>query len=365
MFRAIDHAAVFNQLSDHPRSFPRKALKLLKDLNLLEVSIPEKYRNKILHVKKPAQSLYELLFELGRADLSVGRIYEGHKNALLLIETYGTSKQKTKYFCEAAEGKIFGVWNTESAFEGLKIQNNKEVIILNGAKTFCTGALNIHHPIVTAKTSSGTQMIVLDINEQLGLVEDWSLWNPSGMRASVSCRIDFTGLSISQEQFLGGIDDYSKEPLFNWGAVRFSAVQLGGAQAIADIMLSHLQKHNRTSDPYQKMRLGKIAVLIETAKLWIRKANKIRNSSKESYALEKKVCFAHMMRTLTTDICEEIITLAEKSIGINGMMESHPLEKPVRDLRFYLKQAGPDAALASIGNYLANNDIEKCPSKII
>jgi hypothetical protein len=46
--------------------------------------------------------------------------------------------------------------------------------------------------------------------------------------------------------------------------------------------------------------------------------------------------------------------IAERSVGVAGMMESHPLERLSRDLRTYLRQPNPDGALASVGAAVAN-----------
>lgn len=353
MFKAEDYADIFENIADKPRIFPRKAMNLLRDLALLNNYFPDIHPSKNLNAS--SQGLLELLFEIGKGDLSVGRIYEGHINALLLIDKFGTLKQKEKYFNYASQGKLFGVWNTEQAEDHLKVVKKEGNLILKGAKIFCSGALDIHYPIITASTPKGPQMILFSTENETSLKKDWSLWNPCGMRASVSCRIDFSETSISQEQYLGKSGDFYQEPYFSWGAVRFSAIQMGGAQKIVDIVLKELKIRQRTSDPYQKMRLGKMAILMQSAKLWILEADKIEQNKSNLYSSDHRKNFGNMMRSVSLDICEEIMSLAEKSIGLPGTMKGHPLEKRIRDLRVYLKQAGPDHALAQVGSYMADN----------
>lgn len=344
MCELVDLTLVLDAIEDHPRIFPNGAVEVLKDLNWTSFS-------------EFSENMFDLLFQVGKADLSVGRIYEGHVNALILIDTYGTLQQKERYFNEAREGKLFGVWNTENPDDGLKIvaDDNSKALHLKGSKTFCSGALHIDRPIVTAKTKAGVQMLVLNLDEQDSLQEDWSQWDPIGMRPSVSCRLDFTSFKISRDEYLGDLNDYYREPLFSWGAVRFSAVQLGGAQKIADVMLQHLQKTQRSKNLIQQMRIGKVAILLETAQLWIDRASTIEKGIEINYSDDQKINFSNMMRTMTLDLCEKVIRVAEKAVGIQGTMKSHPLERPIRDLRVYLKQAGPDAALAQVGNYTDNS----------
>lgn len=299
------------------------------------------------------QTPLNLLFEMGRGNLSVGRIVEGHLNAILLINIYGNPEHTKKYFECAENGSLFGIWNTEIPTEGLKLKKKGDDFYLKGIKSFCSGGLNLDFAVVTAQRFRKGQMLLIDINENGHLQEDWSLWNPIGMRASASCRIDFSGTPIMEKQFLGQPNDFYKEPHFSWGGVRFSAVQLGGAQSIFDEVVKDLTKRKRASDPYQKSRLGKMTILMETAKYWISEAEKIEKKEEDAFSIEEKVNFANMMRSASLYICEEIISIAEKAVGMQSTMIGHPLEQKIRDLRVYLKQAGPDAALASVGDFIS------------
>lgn len=102
-------------------------------------------------------------------------------------------------------------------------------------------------------------MIVLDLDEQ-NLEEDNTYWRPLGMKASVSCRLDFSGMMVDNDQILGRVGDYEREPDFSGGAGRFAAVQLGGAESAIHHTLQHLTHLNRTDCPYQIARLGRLAI---------------------------------------------------------------------------------------------------------
>ncbi len=354
MFKVKNHSTLFQNLIDDEKTFPIEVVNGLKKLDVFTQLLPSNHElNPNFKDKPDFSNRYKLLFEIGRGDLSVGRIMEGHLNALDLIKLFGTKNQINKYFKKAAAGNLFGIWNSERDFESLEMGNVQESYILQGAKIFCSGALNVDYPLITAKTPNGVQLIALDPDSKIDLIEDWSLWKPSGMRASVSCRIDFSGLHINEKQFIGNPDDYYSEPYFSWGATRFCAVQLGGAQSIVDIVIMELTKLERINDPYQNARLGKMAILMESAKLWIYKAARIDRGFTMESQKAKKINFANMMRTATIDICEEIMSLSEKCLGVQGLMVNHPLEKKLRDLRVYLKQARPDIVLMDVGTYLA------------
>mgnify|MGYP003646228912 CR=1 FL=1 len=352
MFQLEEQQNVFNSLSDNDREFPKRAFCLLNRLNLLKVTLPEEYDGRNLGTSIGNEQLLEILKNIGRADLSVGRIYEGHINALLLIQRYATSAQKKKYYKDAAEGKLFSIWNTERSFEEMKISKKDEGFILKGAKIFCSGGKNIQRPIVTAKGPKGSQMIILEMENLPHLEEDWSLWKPTGMRASVSCRLDFSNITVRQDQLLGKAEDYSKEPDFSGGAIRFAAVQLGGAEAMANAAMEHLKNKDRETDPYQKVRLARITILLESGRLWLAEVGKMAEKGDE-ISIDALLNYSNMVRTAILDICTEVMQLAEQSVGLSGFIRDHPLEKLHRDLTTYLKQPGPDQALVNVGEYAA------------
>ncbi|WP_416443847.1 acyl-CoA dehydrogenase family protein [Leeuwenhoekiella sp. A16] len=350
MLNLKEHEEIFLGLEDDDRTFPTAAFELLKKLNLLTVTLPSIFGGKSYGEKKNAK-LLNILKEVGKADLSVGRIYEGHINALLLIAQYGSAQQKQRYFKDAHNGKLFSVWNTQRKSDGVHLIQTDSQNKLEGAKIFCSGGLHIDRPIITAKTKKGWQMVVIETEKHKELKEDFSLWKPLGMRASVSSRIDFTDVLLEPVNLLGNIDDYSQQPSFTGGAIRFAAVQLGGAEAVAEATVAHLKKLKRTEDPYQQMRLGKIAILLEQGRLWIEKSGEIADKSGDSSG-DILVNYANMMRTAILDICTEVMQLAERCVGLKGFMHDHAIEKLHRDLATYLKQPGPDLALTSVGEFV-------------
>ncbi|HEA21388.1 MAG TPA: acyl-CoA dehydrogenase [Pricia antarctica] len=331
-----------NCYADFDGKFPFEGIELLKSLELTTVNVPLRFGGKGLGGNTGNRQVLEVLKEVGSYDLSLGRIYEGHINALLLIERFGDGNQKERYFEEAVNGKIFGVWNSEMPTEPLTFNDLNGVFELSGAKVFCSGASNIDRPIVTAEGEKGTRMVIIDMDE-LRLNEDYTYWRPMGMKSSVSCRFDFSGVNFDQKQILGGPYDYVNEPDFTSGAARFAAVQLGGAEAAIRATIYHLEKTNRTKAPEQLARLAKLATLQETGRLWLKHTGDELN--KRYDAPSHSMFRANLFRTVVREICENILSICEMSVGLQGMMQPHPLERIHRDLSVYLKQPGPDRTL--------------------
>jgi alkylation response protein AidB-like acyl-CoA dehydrogenase len=290
-------------------------------------------------------SLFRLLASIGRGDLSVGRIFEGHVNALFLIEKFGTAAQCKRYRDLATSGRILGVWNTDMPHEPVRLQNMR----LRGKKNFASGVDGLSHAVITASIAEGRLMIVVPV---AGLPIDRSWWRPLGMRASGSHVVDFTGMGIESDWILGGCNDYDREPWFSAGAIRFAAVHVGGMHAVFDAAVKHLRATQRTADPYQLHRLGQMGLAVESGYAWLERAAKYWAEPECSLG-DGIVTIANAARLAIEGLALTVLEEAERSVGAAGLIAPHPLERLIRDLRTYLRQPNPDGALASLGSSIA------------
>lgn len=305
--------------------------------------------------------LLQLLKTIGRGNLAVGRVFEGHINALLLVALYGTAKQINTYAGDAGAGKIFGVWNTEAG-DGVKIfptENGK--FRLAGSKTFASGTDFVTRPFVNcAFADGGWQMCIVPM-EKVATKTNESWWQPLGMRATRSFKVDFTDVELSAESLIGAPGDYYRQPWFSGGAIRFAAVQLGGAESLFDETRKYLQKLNRTGDPFQRARLGEMAIRVESGNLWLKGVSaafdSYLQSEKSAADIERVLAYTNMMRTAIEQICTDVMTLCEKCVGARGLMRPQLFERVIRDLTIYLRQPAPDAALSDAGRFVLENKL--------
>ena len=337
--------------SDQEGSFPGSEFAWLRAAGLLAAPLPATLGGQDLAAPAHTLSLLRTLAHVGRGNLAVGRLYEGHVNALQLAQRVGTPAQVGRWAEDALAGHLFGVWNTE-AQDGVHLEPLPDGSYrLRGSKTFASGAGHVTRPLLTGALpdGGGWQMLVLRADEQVPVV-DKSFWQPLGMRASASFRVDFTGLEVAADQLLGQPGEYYRQPWFSGGAIRFAAVQLGGAEAVFDETRRFLQKHHRTDDPYQRQRLGEMSVLVEGGRHWLRAAAEHAAHSTPAPAAAA-VAYANLMRSAIEDICLRVLPLAERSVGARGLLRPQPFERLHRDLTHYLRQPAPDAALADAGRF--------------
>lgn len=344
--------------SDIEGDFPVGSFAALAKAGLLGVTLPNQPLDGS-RAKTPG--LLQLLKCIGGANLAVGRVYEGHINALHLTHLFASDAQKKSWFADAQNHRLFSVWNTQ-ANDGVRIHavgNGRYV--LKGCKTFCSGAGWINRPLVTGElmdgqTARGWQMCILPIERVQPIPQDDSFWKPLGMRASASFKMDFTGVELTEDDLLGQPGDYYRQPYFSGGAIRFAAVQLGGAESLFEHTRQFLRDLNRTGDPFQKARLAEMAWLVESGNQWINTAS----SKADQWFLEKAdpaktVAYANMTRTAIEVICTRMMQLTEQAVGARGLLRPLPFERIIRDLSLYLRQPAPDATIQDIGAYVSTH----------
>ena len=299
-------------------------------------------------------ALLRVLAEVGRGNLAVGRLYEGHVNALLLIRLFAAEARLAAWAVDCRRGQIFGVWNTQTT-EGLRQADGPAtgLVELRGCKTFASGAGRIGRPVVTAQRHDGSWQMVVVPAERVTFDVDTSRWQPLGMRATASHHVRFDGARLDAEGCLLGVPgDYYREPWFSSGAIRFAAVQWGGARALLDATVRTLRELGRTDDPYQRARVGSMAVAIESGRQWLRAAAEVADGvvdAGDRRAVGRSIAHAQMTRTAVESLCQEVLRLAEQSVGARGLLRPHPIERIGRDLPLYLRQPGPDVSLAQVG----------------
>ena len=338
-------------LSDQEGGFPVMEFEWLREAGLLTAPLAVILGGADLHLPTHTLSLLRTLKHIGRGNLAVGRVYEGHANALQLMQRYASPAQAARWAADARAGHLFGVWNTQ-AHDGVSLEPLPGGHFrLRGSKTFGSGAGHVTRPLITgALPDGGWQMFILPADKMPPAL-DPSFWQPLGMRATASFRVDLTGLEITPDDLLGQPGDYYQQPAFSGGAIRFAAVQLGAAEAVFNETRHFLQALHRTDDPYQQMRLGELAIMIESGNLWLRGAADHAARPTADADATATVAYANMVRTAIEEICLRVLQVAERCVGARGLLRPEPFERLHRDLTHYLRQPAPDAAVADAGRF--------------
>jgi alkylation response protein AidB-like acyl-CoA dehydrogenase len=204
-----------------------------------------------------------------------------------------------------------------------------------------SGAGFVTRPLVTATTSDGHQMCLLDLEP--GYAHDTSSWQAQGMRGTATGTVDFTGRCITVRERIGAPGDFMRQPHFSGGAWRFCAAHVGATERLVDLFRDHLVSAGRGEDPYQLERLATCVANATTARFWVQEAARRLGGEDDSDTI---VAFANLTRMVVERSALNVMETVQRGIGLRAFVRPHDVERICRDLATYLRQPVPDRAMA-------------------
>lgn len=296
-------------------------------------------------------ALLRRLYEVGRYDLPLARLFEGHIDALQIIARYGDAETAQQLHDQARNGATFGVWNAPLAGEPLRLQNG----VLTGGKAFASGAGLISHALVSAEIagSAHKQLAVIDLQHTPPAI-DRAWWQVLGMQRSQTHLVRWGQAALgTNDTLIGAPGDYEREPWLSAGALRFVAAQAGGIAGLFDGVRAHLVARNRADDPHQAARLGRLYGLADSAAAMCRRtAAAMFDTLPDSHPAG-----VANARSVVLDAGEQALVLAQQSVGLSAFFETEPLCAHMADLMVYLRQPAPDAQRVKVGAAAAHGQL--------
>jgi alkylation response protein AidB-like acyl-CoA dehydrogenase len=174
---------------------------------------------------------FERLAEVASRDLSVGRLAEGHTDALAILAEAGM-----KPF---GEGLSYGVWAARSKQGGTKAERVGGGWLLSGTKEFCSGSGIIDRALVSAETDEGYLLFDVALSEHVASVRPDS-WPAVGMADSASETLEFAGPVIAGTRVVGPPEFYTHRPGFWFGSAGVAACWFGGAMGLVSNLQSSM-----------------------------------------------------------------------------------------------------------------------------
>jgi alkylation response protein AidB-like acyl-CoA dehydrogenase len=286
-------------------------------------------------------ALRTVLTLVGAASLTVGRLYEGHVNAIALVRRYGDAAALALLAAEAAAGRPSGVWNAERD-GGLVARRDAGGWRLSGRKVHCSGAGSVRRPLVTARVegSDAPTMFLPDMAGD-GVTIDLGVWRAAGMRGTATGTVVFDRLHVPDAAVVGGASDYYRSPWFSGGAWRVLAVQLGGLEQIMALHAARLRASGRDRDPVIRARFARAAGAHEAARLLVAEAALRAEAPGDAEAID---AYVDLARGHFEEVALGVIEATRRNVGLSAFIAPDPLDRTLRDLDTYLRQPFLDAS---------------------
>lgn len=330
-------AAGAEKLDREPR-FPSEAFLALGNAGVLEAMLGSARAN------QPVSPEWGLLRRVAAADASVGRILDGHLNAVERLEVSADPELRESELARLQGGeRLLGVWGADPGpGEGSPARLRDDgagALTIDGTKTFCSGAGGVDAALVMVGSENGDppRLALVDC-ERIEIDRGW--YRAAGLRASESHRVVFHDAEVIG--ILGGPGELGREPWFSRDAMRTAVSWIGMFDAAAEAAREELARA-RAEDPLAHLAAGRIEALQGTIDAWFSRGAEAADRRGEL----KPVAIA--MRAEIDRAAKALLETAAAACGSHPFITGGRLDRGRRDLETFLLQHRLDPLLARLG----------------
>ncbi|MFF5565122.1 acyl-CoA dehydrogenase [Streptomyces sp. NPDC012623] len=281
---------------------------------------------------------FRVLYELGREDLCVARLAEGHLDAVAVLDEIAG--------LGIGPGERWGVWAAQPPGAVLSARRTGERWLLDGVKPYCSGAHSCTHALVTADTVTGRRIFAVSLDQD-GVRAVPGTWRAVGMAGSDTPDVAFTGAGAMP---VGGVDAYTDRPGFEHGGIGVAACWLGGARGAAEPL--YVAARERPDDTLTSAHLGAVDTLLSTAEtVLVRAAEDIDADPSDALGGARKRTLR--VRALIELVCTDVLRHVGRATGAGPLCHDPRQARAVADLTVYVRQHHAERDLAELGRLAA------------
>ncbi len=325
---------------DHEKFLDRSVFEKAAELGFMGIYQQEEFGGTGLGRLESA-----LVFEqLARGDISHTAMITIHNMATWMIDRFGSDELRAKYVPKLCSAEYIASYcltepgsGSDAASLSTKAVRDGDEYVLNGTKTFISGASWSDIYVVMARTSDdgarGVSTFVIEKDTpglSFGAIERKMGWNaqPTAQVIMEDCRIPASNrVGAEGDGFkfaMAGLDG---------GRINIGCCSLGGAQTALDAAISYTKdrkQFGKSISEFQntQFKLADMATELEASRMMIyRAANMLDNKIPNVGAA------CAMAKRFATDMGSKIANDALQLHGGYGYLSEYGIERIVRDLR--------------------------------
>jgi hypothetical protein len=352
--RAIAAIAAGAAELDRAPRFPREAFAELATTGALAATIGATREGASVAPE------WALLRRVAAADASVGRILDGHLNAVERLEVAAEPELRERELAAVARGeRLLGVWGADPGpGEGdpARLGETGAGLVLRGVKTFCSGAGGVDATMVMVGNDDGEPpaLVLLDCAAEVEVDRGW--YRAAGLRASESHRVVFHDAPVTA--VLGGPGELARDPWFSRDAMRTAATWAGMVDSAVDAALDELAAR-RADEPLAQLAAGRIEAARGTVDAWLVQAAAVADAPDEdslrldpdsgSKRRRSPRATGIAMRAEIDRAAKLVLAEAAAACGSHPFVTGGRLDRARRDLETFLLQHRLDPLVAKLG----------------
>jgi hypothetical protein len=337
---ALDEIAAGAELLDQRAHFPTEAFSALRTAGVLTATLGTTLSDSGI------ETVWGLVRRISKADASVGRILDGHLNAVERLELVceaGNSAAADELALVAAEEHLLGVWGADPPLgEGTpaRIKELGGRPVVRGAKVLCSGAGGVQAALVMVGNDEGAppSLVLVQCDERLEIDRTW--YRATGLRGSESHLVHFDDAPAAP---IGAPGELGREPWFSRDAMRTAAGWAGMIDSAGESALDYLASRRRTDDALAALAAGRIEAVRGTVDAWLAKAAEAVNHGVPLKTLSIQ------MRVEIERAARVVLQEAASACGSEPFVTGGRLDLARRDLETFLLQHRLTPLLAQAG----------------
>jgi alkylation response protein AidB-like acyl-CoA dehydrogenase len=337
---AIDVVRAGAEAGDRSPGFPAAALSALEAAGALAITVPGPSGRRAVGFAEE----WTLVRRVSAADGSVGRILDGHLNAVERIAAAPEPLRGRELRAVAAGRARLGVWGADPApGEGApaRLSAGRAGPVIVGVKVFCSGAGGLDRALVTAVDGEGARRLAYVALDR-GVDVDRGWFRGAGLRASESHLVRFRGAAVLG--VIGGPDELLREPEFGRDAIRTAACWAGIADAAAAAALDAMSARG-AEDELTALAAGRIVGARETMDRWLGEAAARADADPGASLYGLSV----HLRAAVAAAARQVLDEAARALGSRPFAQGGTLDRARRDLDLFLLQHRLDPLVAREG----------------
>jgi hypothetical protein len=308
---------------------------------------------------------WQALSHVAAHDLSLAKLFEGHTDALAILDELGTPIVMRR----ADEPALWGTWCAEPPAARLTLQGAHDArpdepvrLRLTGRKAWCSGAHDLSHALVSGWTEDGRPVLAAVDLLQPGVRVTQEGWRAVGMQATRSVEVAFDDAEGWQ---VGAPGDYTARPGFWRGGAGIAACWWGGAWGLARDARHALRQAASTApsgagiDP-RLVHLGAIDTALAACAALLRET---------AHEIDRLACAAGdagatsgcgalhtlaLRARLAAETCADtVVAQAVRALGAGPLCQDARVACLVADLPVFVRQSHGARDQAALGAQLA------------
>jgi short-chain 2-methylacyl-CoA dehydrogenase len=323
---------------DHDATMSKDLISAFFELGIMGIEVPDRWGG----AGSTFFTAVLVVEELSHVDGSCGVLVDV-QNTLVnnAILRWGNEDQKSKYLPMLSSDTV-GAYALSEAGSGsdafalaTRADEKGDHWVLNGRKLWITNAAEAGIFIVFANANpdAGYKGITAFIIERdfpgfsVGKRED-----KTGIRASSTCELILEDCRVPRENVLGEVGKGYKIAIetLNEGRIGIGAQMIGVARGALEYAIAYSRERRQFAKPISEFQgvqfqIAEAATQLEAARLMVYNAARLKDAGKR-FLRE-----AAMAKLFSSQVCEQVTSLAVQLFGGNGYTKEYPVEKFWRD----------------------------------